>query len=121
MEFLTVFIYIITTFALAELLVYYDGFLHIFAYIRSILTAIHPHLGELLSCVVCSSSWIGITLSLINYFFIGVPFTPFNIILGGTNLWWLIAFFDMCFTAGTTMLLNHIDERISSSMEYEDE
>lgn len=114
MEILTVLIYIITTFALTELLVYYDGFMHVFEYVRKILNGIHPMFGELMSCVVCTSSWVGIFLSALNYFVIDkIPFTPFNIILGETDYWWLIIFFDMCFTAGTTMLLNHMDEMMT--------
>lgn len=110
MDFLTVFVYIITTFALSELLVFYDGFLRIFSYIRNFLASIHPHLGELMSCIVCASMWVGMLLSLTDYFLIGINFTPFNIILGGSGLWYVIVFLDMCFTAGTTLLLYHLDE-----------
>lgn len=114
MEILIVFVYIMTTFALTELLVYYDGFMHVFEHVRKILNAIHPMFGELMSCVVCTSSWVGISFSALNYFAINkIPFTPFNIILGETSYWWLIIFFDMCFTAGTTMLLNHMDEMMT--------
>ena len=122
MEFLYIFIYIICTFGLTELLVYYDGFLHIFKHIRSVLQLMHPHLGELVSCVVCCSSWVGIMLSLINYFFITTPFTPFNIILNGSNLWWLVVILDMAFTAGSAMLLNHLDEMMGEiASTYDDE
>lgn len=120
MDFIIVFAYILCSFGLTELLVYYDGFLHIFEYIREIASKIHPHIGELFTCVVCCSSWVGILLSALNFFFIPIDFTPFNIIMGDTGMWWFIIPLDMALTAGTTMILNHIDELIDKMTYYYD-
>ena len=109
MEIVTIIIYFICVFGLAELLIYYDGFLHIFEYIRAIAHKIHPHIGELFTCVACCSCWLGIMFSTINYLWISVPFTPFNIILGSTGLWWLIIPLDMAVTAGM-MGITYTDE-----------
>lgn len=112
MEIVTIIIYFICIFGLAELLIYYDGFLHIFEYIRAIAHKIHPHIGELFTCVACCSCWLGIMFSTINFLWISIPFTPFNIILGATGLWWLIIPLDMAVTAGMTLLLHHLDEAL---------
>lgn len=112
MDILFIIVYFICCFGLVELLVYYDGFLHIFEYIRAIAHKIHPHVGELFTCVACCSCWVGILMSAINYLFVPVNFTPFNIILGETNLWWLIIPLDMSATAGVTLLLHHLDEAL---------
>lgn len=112
MEILTIILYFLLVFGAVELLVFYDGFLHIFEYIRQIAHKIHPHVGELFTCVVCCSCWVGLLLSAMNYLFISTPFTPFNIILGSTGLWWLIIPMDMAITAGMTLLLYHLDEAL---------
>lgn len=112
MEVLYIIIYFLCAFGLTELLVYYDGFLHIFEYIRSIAHRIHPHIGELFTCVACCSCWVGIMFSLINFLWIPIAFTPFNIILETTGLWWLIIPLDMATTAGVVLLLHHLDEAL---------
>lgn len=122
MEVLYIIVYFICTFGLTELLIYYDGFMHIFQYIRAIAHRIHPHIGELFTCVACCSSWVGILMSTINFFFISTPFTPFNIILGATGLWWLIIPLDMCVTAGMVLMLHHLDEALERmGITYTDE
>lgn len=117
----TLIIYAFCSFGFAELLVYYDGFLHIFDYIRRAANWFHPHIGELFSCVICCSSWVGICLSLVDFFFVPIAFTPFNMILGTTRLWWLIMILDMGITAGFAIILNHIDELVDKISIYYDE
>ena len=113
-EFVIIAVYLLAMFGLAELLVYYDGFLHVFDYIRAIANKIHPHVGELFSCVVCCSCWLGIVMSLINSFIISHPFTPFNIALGGYAPWWIIMILDMSVTCGSVILLHHLDEALEN-------
>lgn len=122
MEVLYVIIYFLCAFGMVELLIYYDGFLHIFEYIRKIAHMIHPHIGELFTCVACCSCWVGILLSTLNYLFINIPFTPFNIILHSTGLWWVIIPLDMVTTAGVVLMLHHLDEALEKmGITYSDE
>lgn len=122
METLYILIYFLCMFGMAELLIYYDGFLHIFEYIRNIAHKIHPHIGELFTCVACCSCWLGIMMSTINYLLIDTAFTPFNIILGSTGLWWVIIPLDMAVTAGVVLLLHHLDEALERlGITYQDQ
>ena len=61
--------------------------------------------------------------SIINYFFVPIPFTPFNIILGGTGMWYLILFMDAMFTCGIVWLLFQLEEMLerTGKITYEDE
>lgn len=122
MDVLYILVYFLSMFGLAELLIYYDGFLHIFEYIRNIAHQIHPHIGELFTCVACCSCWLGIMMSALNFMFVDIAFTPFNIILGSTGLWWLIIPLDMAITAGVVIMLHHLDEALERlGITYQDE
>lgn len=122
MEIITIIVYLLCAFGLSELLVYYDGFMHIFEYIRAIANKIHPHIGELFSCIVCCSCWVGIMLSTIDILFIDKTFTPFNIILGDNRLWWLIIPLDMATTSGVVLLLHQLEEALERlGITYTDE
>lgn len=122
MEIITIIVYLLCAFGLSELLVYYDGFMHIFEYIRAIANKIHPHIGELFSCIVCCSCWVGIMLSIIDILFIDKTFTPFNIILGDNRLWWLIIPLDMATTSGVVLLLHQLEEALERlGITYTDE
>ena len=122
METLYILIYFLCMFGMAELLIYYDGFLHIFEYIRNIAHKIHPHIGELFTCVACCSCWLGVMMSTINYLLIDTAFTPFNIILESTGLWWVIIPLDMAVTAGVVLLLHHLDEALERlGITYQDQ
>lgn len=122
MEIMTIIVYLLCAFGLSELLVYYDGFMHIFEYIRAIANKIHPHIGELFSCIVCCSCWVGIMLSTIDILFIDKAFTPFNIIIGDNSLWWLIIPLDMATTSGVVLLLHQLEEALERlGITYTDE
>lgn len=110
MIFFTLFVYVFVAFAITEQFVFFNGPFGIYDKIRSIADDISPSLTELFSCMACLSTWIGIILSFINYMFIPIPITPFNIILNTTDMWWLILPLDAAFTCGTTWLLYRLEE-----------
>ena len=110
MDFLIVFCYIIFSFGICELLIYFEGPFGIVEKWRNFTQWVHPKFGELFTCFACLSTWIGLIFSAINYWFIPIKFTPFNIIFDGLSCWWLIIFMDGMFTCGTTWLLHQLDD-----------
>ena len=104
--------YIIFAYGFCELMVFFDGPFNIIEKFRRFAHWISDSFGKLFTCVACLSTWTGLVFSAINYFFIPISFTPFNIIFEGTDLWWLIIFMDAMFTCGTTWSLYQLEEMI---------
>lgn len=123
MNFLIIFCYIIFVFGTCEILIYFNGPFDLVDKWRNFAHKIHPKFGELFTCFACLSTWVGLLFSALNYWFIPIKFTPFNIIFDGTSYWWLIIFMDGMFSCGTTWLLHQLDDmmdRVSSSNKYDD-
>lgn len=116
-------IYSVFLFGIGEMFIYFNGPFDILEYIRKIAHWIHPKFGDLFTCIFCFSTWSGAIVSLINYFLIPIPFTPFNMILGETKLWWVIALFDMFFGCASTWMWHRLDDYMESKTkgDYEDE
>ena len=89
---------------------------------RQLLNWLHPQLGKLISCPFCTATWIGGIISTLNYLFIPINFTPFNIIFDGSGLWWLIIPLDTFYGCGVVWLLHLLDEYLEGNTptEYED-
>lgn len=124
MIFLIVFCYILFTYGFSLLLTTFNGPFGIVEKWRTFTDWIHPQFGELFNCIFCTSTWVGLLFSALNYWLIPVKFTPFNIIFENTHFWWLIIFMDGMFTCGSTWLLHQLDEmmdRIPSTNKYEEE
>lgn len=121
-QLVTFFSYILATFGCVELMIFFDGPFSVLDHFRKLMHSMHPKLGELFTCPAYLSSWIGILSSSCNYFFLpSVALTPFNMILSGTGLWWLIIPLDMFLTAGTTWTLYQLDEYLeNNSKTYEE-
>ena len=73
--------------------------------------------------MACLSTWIGILWAALDYWLIPIAITPFNIILGGTGMWYLIIFMDAMFTCGIVWLLFQLEEmwERTGKITYEDE
>lgn len=104
------------------MLLYFSGPFGIFEHIRNIAGKISPRMGELFSCPACASTWVSFFLSALNLLIISsVPFTPFNLILGGTGLWWLIILLDGLCGSGTTWLLFKFEDFLVSNTKSEED
>lgn len=122
MELVTLLSYILFSYGITTMLIYFNGPFDIIEYFRKTMNAIHPKLGELFQCPFCLSTWIGGLFSIINHLWIPIKITPFNMILAGSGLWWLIIPMDSFLTCGTVWLLHVLDEYLeNNSKTYEDQ
>lgn len=104
-------IYVVAVFGLCNMVAYGSGPFRIFERLRSWAEGISDHFGLLFKCMMCLPANVGWILSLVDWFLISsVAFTPFNILLAGTGLWWLAMILDCCFTSGVVWLIHQLDE-----------
>ena len=107
---LIIFIYCFMAYGLSNMMVFGSGPFRIFEHIRNLSSSVSEHFGMLFSCMMCFPANLGWVLSLIDWFLIPqVAFTPFNILLAGTGLWWLALIFDCCFTSGAVWFIHHVE------------
>ena len=123
MESLVIFIiFCFTCYSFVNMLLYFSGPFGIFEHIRNIAGRISPRMGELFSCPACASTWVSFFLSALNLLIIpSVPFTPFNLILGSTGLWWLIILLDGLCGSGTTWLLFKFEDFLVSNTKQDED
>lgn len=107
---LIIFLYSICAYGISNMMVFSSGPFRIFERIRSLSSRINEHFGSMFSCMICFPANVGWICSLADWFFIhGISITPFNILLNGTNLWWLALIGDCCFTTGVVWLIHNIE------------
>lgn len=111
---LIVALYSIMAYGACNVIVFGSGPFRIFERIREWADDIDEHFGQLFSCMMCLPTNFGIICSLVNWFFIPIVFTPFNILFAGTGLWWLAMLCDGAFTSGIVWLINTIQEYIEN-------
>lgn len=111
---LIVALYSIMAYGACNVIVFGSGPFRIFERIREWADDIDEHFGQLFSCMMCLPTNFGIICSLVNWFFIPIAFTPFNIFFAGTGLWWLAMLCDGAFTSGIVWLINTIQEYIEN-------
>ena len=113
-SYLIVALYSIMAYGACNVIVFGSGPFKIFERIREWADDIDEHFGQLFSCMMCLPTNFGIICSLVNWFFIPIAFTPFNILFAGTGLWWLAMLCDGAFTSGIVWLINTIQEYIEN-------
>ena len=108
---LIIFCYCIVAYGACNVIVYGSGPFRIFEHIRNGAMEFGTHFGSLFSCMMCLPTNFGIIASLINWFFIPIAFTPFNILFNNCyELWWLAMLCDGAFTSGIVWLIHHVEE-----------
>ena len=114
-----IFIFLVFSFicySATQMIVYLNGPFHIFEKFRQFLQNTNDQLGELVSCEACTSTWMGFFISALNLIIIPtIAFTPFNLILGGHGLWWLIIFLDGMFGSGISWLLFRLEDYLTNN------
>lgn len=104
-----------------QMLVYLNGPFHIFEKFRNVMQNTSDQLGELFSCEACCSTWFGFFISALNLIVIPtIAFTPFNLILGGHGLWWLIILLDGLFGSGISWMLFRMEDYFTNNAQKTD-
>ena len=108
-------VYSICTYGVSFWLVYGEGPFEIFTRFRDWVEKINPQLRKAYNCMNCTPAQVGLGLSAINALLTPhIAFTPFNALLFGSGLWWLIIPLDSMFTSGVVYLIHTIQEKIES-------
>ena len=106
-------IYLLFAYGLSNLLVYGSGPWNILGKFRDFSKKYLGTLGDMLQCMMCTSTNIGWVLSLFNLIFLSsVALTPCNALFDGSNalMWIVIIFGDACITSGGVWLIHTIQE-----------
>ena len=112
---LIIFIYSIAIYGFSNMMAFGSGPFKIFEKIRDWSEYISEHFSTLFKCMMCLPANLGWICSLINWFLIPeVAITPFNIILFGTNLWWVALIGDCCFATGIVWLIHNVESFFES-------
>ena len=112
---LIIFIYSVATYGLANMMVFGSGPFRIFEHIRNITSNISEHFGSMFKCMMCLPANIGWVVSLIDWFLLKqIAITPFNILLIGTNLWWVALIGDCIFTSGIVWFTHNFESFFES-------
>lgn len=111
-------IYFLAAYGFSFMLVYTSGPFDIFTKIRKYGGMISSKITELLSCMFCTPTWVGMFFSLINIMFIPtIPFTPGFIIFGSVSLWPAIFVMDMFATPAMVHLIDVVENYFDSKNE----
>lgn len=113
---LIVFCYTIAAYGLTNLLVYGSGPFDILIKFREYSGKLLKTLGDMLECMMCTSTNVGWIISLLNLIFLpNIGITPFNIIFDvNMSLWYFIIPLDACITSGFVWLLHTLQECLES-------
>lgn len=113
-----IFCYIIMAYGLSNLLVYGSGPFNFLGKMRNFCYNYIPTLGDMLDCMMCTSTNIGWIVSLLNILFLpSLPITPFNILLHDNSLWYYIIPFDAFMTSGAVWLIHTFQEYLEKKKE----
>ena len=122
MNWFILFCYIWFAYGMTVIVTQSIGTFYIFLRLRLWAENISDNFGMLFKCPLCFPPHIGWVFSLVNWFLLPIPITPFNMILNGTGLWWLAMILDACLTGGICHLLWNIDDYIDKNTPiFEDE
>lgn len=112
---LIIFLYIFAVYGFSNMVVFSSGPFRIFEKIREWSSNLSEHFGSLFSCMICLPANVGWVASLIDWFFIpNLALTPFNILLVGTNLWWVALIADCCLTSGIVWFIHNTESFFES-------
>ena len=112
---LIIFLYIFAVYGFSNMVVFSSGPFRIFEKIREWSSILSEHFGTLFSCMICLPANVGWVASVIDWFLIpNLALTPFNILLVGTNLWWVALIADCCLTSGLVWIIHNVESFFES-------
>lgn len=113
-------IYALFAYGICNMIIFASGPFGIFEKWRNFAHKISNGFGELFTCPMCLSTWVGLLFSALNIIFVkGIAFTPFNIIFGVGNYIPFVLIMDMGFTSGAVWLIYQFDEMMARIGKYE--
>ena len=112
---INLFIFTMAVYGISSALVYFDGPFRIISRFREFMSKSETF-NELLSCMFCLPTNIGIILSAIALAS-GIYFTPFSNVFGGTSLWWLSIVMDGFYCGGMTFMLDTLQSKLEKTDE----
>lgn len=115
MNWFIVFCYMVFAYGMTVIFTHGIGPANIFWRLREWAKEKGDNFGLLFSCPLCFGTNLGWVFSLFNWFLLPIPISPFNIVLQGTNLWWLAMIMDACFTGAVCTFWYNIDDFIDKS------
>jgi hypothetical protein len=111
--------YALMAYGACNILAFSEGPFNIFTRIREFAFNISENFGKVFTCMMCLPANFGWICSIVNWFLIPIPFTPFNIIFyGESDLWFLALLCDGAFTTGVVYILYLINEYIEKKINY---
>lgn len=120
---LTLIAYILFAYGIVNMIIFASGPFGVFEKWRNFTHRISDGFGELFTCPMCLSTWVGLMFSAINIWLApNIAFTPFNMVFGVGNYVLLVLIMDMGFTSGVVWLIHQFEEmmeRIGVITEYE--
>ena len=113
-------VYALFAYGICNMIIFASGPFGIFEKWRNFAHKISNGFGELFTCPMCLSTWVGLLFSALNIIFVkDVAFTPFNIIFGVGNYIPFVLIMDMGFTSGVVWLIYQFDEMMERIGKYE--
>lgn len=110
-ELFTLIVYSICAYGISNMIVYMDGPFHVFTAFRQAMQKIGKAFGDLVSCMACVSTWVGIFFNVVNVWFTPeIPLTPAYSVFGLSTHWLIALIIDMGFTSGLVWLLHNLEE-----------
>lgn len=115
-------IYSIMAYGLANIIVYSNGPFYVFSQWREFAMNLNEKFGELFTCMICISTWIGLFFSVIDLYLLeDVVFTPFNIMFYNKGYDILTLLCDMGVTSGIVWLIHQFEEMLERVGYYGEE
>ena len=113
-------IYALFAYGICNMIIFASGPFGIFEKWSNFAHKISEGFGELFTCPMCLSTWVGLLFSALNIIFVkDIAFTPFNIIFGVGNYIPFVLIMDMGFTSGAVWLIYQFDEMMARIGKYE--
>lgn len=110
-ELLTLIVYSICAYGISNMIVYMDGPFHVFTAFRQAIRKLGKAFGDLVSCMACVSTWVGVFFNAVNVWFTPeIPLTPAYSVFGLSTHWLIALIIDMGFTSGLVWLLHNLEE-----------
>jgi hypothetical protein len=111
--------YILIAYGACNVIAFSEGPFHIFSLIREGADRISENFGKVFKCMVCLPANFGWICSVVNWFLVPIPFTPFNIIFNSEDgLWFLALLCDGALTSGAVYIIYIINEYLEKKIDY---